>query len=105
MKARIKATGEVLEVIGGGIYLEGKGSSPVGIHEVELLNDNTTGWIPLEYTIKEAVKEVITDAKRGWKPSKEQLQVMAKAVVYFEDSWVSKDQKILQSLYNDLQKL
>lgn len=40
----------------------------------------------------------------NWKPSKEQMIVMAKAMLYFGTSWASREQKVLESLYNDLEK-
>ena len=40
-----------------------------------------------------------------WKPSKEQMDAMQMAVSYFDDSWTSKEQKFLESLYKDLKKL
>ena len=40
-----------------------------------------------------------------WKPSEDQMDAMKMAVSYFGYSWVSKEQKLLESLYNDLKKL
>ena len=40
-----------------------------------------------------------------WKPSKEQMDAMQMAVSYFDYSWISKEQKLLESLYKDLKKL
>lgn len=40
-----------------------------------------------------------------WKPSKEQMDAMQMAVSYFDYSWVSKEQKLLESLYKDLKKV
>lgn len=40
-----------------------------------------------------------------WKPSKEQMDAMQMAVSYFGYSWASKEQKLLESLYDDLKKL
>ena len=40
-----------------------------------------------------------------WKPSKEQMDAMQMAVSYFGYSWISKEQELLESLYNDLKKL
>lgn len=40
-----------------------------------------------------------------WKPTKEQLDTMKLAVAYFSDSWTSKAQRNLESLYYDLKKL
>ena len=40
-----------------------------------------------------------------WHPTKEQMEVMQTAVMYFGDSWTSRKQSVLESLYNDLKKL
>ena len=43
--------------------------------------------------------------RHAWKPSKEQIDAMQMAVSYFDCSWISKEQKLLESLYKDLKKL
>lgn len=40
-----------------------------------------------------------------WKPSEEQMKIFQEAVVYFGTSWISRKQKILESLYEDLKRL
>lgn len=40
-----------------------------------------------------------------WKPSEEQMEMLEDAIAYYGDSWLSRKQKILESLYEDLKKL
>lgn len=47
----------------------------------------------------------IPDKERNWKPTDEQLEVLKEAVAYFEDSWVSRRQQTLESLYSDLKAI
>lgn len=55
---------------------------------------------------EEIVSWLITLKQRyTWKPSKEQMDAMQMAVSYFGYSWTSKEQKLLESLYDDLKKL
>jgi len=43
--------------------------------------------------------------KDAWKPTDEQIEVMKEVVAYFGDSWVSRKQRILESLYAELKSL
>ena len=43
--------------------------------------------------------------KSHWKPSEEQMEMLKDAIAYYGDSWLSRKQKILESLYEDLKKL
>lgn len=71
---------------------------------LNILQVQTKGFMRITETINtkwlKSLKQRYT-----WKPSKEQMDAMQMAVLYFGHSWVSKEQKLLESLYKDLKKL